>query len=69
VFLKLGDQSPKPPGIFRFGAKSKFALFVRERSKASGGGEASPRTCFQPLSRRSGCFPAEPYPPLRPLTI
>ena len=25
--------------------------------------------CFQPLGRRSGCFPAEPYPPPRPTMI
>jgi len=24
VFFELGDPSPRPPGIFRFGAESKF---------------------------------------------
>ena len=54
----MGDQSPKPPGIFRLGEE---------------GGRADGRmTARRPLKasalftvRRSGCVPAEPYPPNR----
>jgi hypothetical protein len=50
----LGGSSPKPPGIYRFGARIQGP---RERALAL----AESR----PLSRRSGRIPALPYPPLR----
>ena len=46
---------PQTPGIFRFPARM---VVFRER--------ATPAPMpFRPLSRRSGCVPAVPYPPLR----
>jgi hypothetical protein len=45
---------PDTPGIYRF----------RARMVGFRGGQGRPRP-FRLLSRRSGCVPAEPYPPLR----
>ncbi len=47
-------RCPQTPGIYRLGA----------RMTALGGGRSRPRP-FRRLSRRSGCVPAWPYPPLR----
>jgi hypothetical protein len=47
-------RCPQTPGIYRFPA----------RMKARGGRSLDLRS-FRPLSRRSGCVPAVPYPPLR----
>jgi len=47
-------RRPQTPGIYRF----------RARMKACGGRWLGLRS-FRPLSRRSGCVPAVPYPPLR----
>ena len=44
---------PQTPGICRFAA--------RMRGYGGGAGRLRP---FRRLSRRSGCVPAEPYPPL-----
>ena len=49
-------RRPQTPGIYRF----------RARMKACGGRWLGLRS-FRPLSRRSGCVPAVPYPPLRSL--
>ena len=46
-------RCPQTPGIYRLGA----------RMTALGGGRSRPRP-FRRLSRRSGCVPAWPYPPL-----
>ena len=35
------------------------------RQNGCGAGRLAPPTPFRPLSRRSGRFPALPYPPLR----
>ena len=48
-----GGLRPRAPGIYRFPA----------RMAGFGGGQSRPP--FRLLSRRSGCVPAEPYPPLR----
>ena len=45
---------PQTPGIYRFQARM-----------ACGGGGLSRLLPFRLLSRRSGCVPALPYPPLR----
>lgn len=50
-----GTLSPRPPGIYRFGAKIE-----REA-----GDPRATRPSTSARSRRSGCFPAEPYPPVR----
>ena len=44
---------PQTPGIYRFQARMAW-----------GGGGLSRLLPFRLLSRRSGCVPAEPYPPL-----
>ena len=48
-------RCPQTPGIFRFAARMNY---FGERV-------APPPGPFRPLSRRSGCVPAVPYPPLR----
>jgi hypothetical protein len=45
---------PRAPRIYRFRARM-----------ARGAGRLTPPSPFRPLSRRSGRFPALPYPPLR----
>jgi len=50
----MRGRCPRAPGIYRF----------RARMAAERGGFAPPPP-FRPLSRRSGRFPALPYPPLR----
>jgi hypothetical protein len=54
---------PPAPGIFRFDAipDNRFLLL-------GPGLKVSPSLVW-PRSRRSGCFPASPYPPLRPLVV
>ena len=54
-----GTSPPKPPGVSRFWPKSK--RFGRSDSLAAGLTRAS----TSDLMRRSGCSPAEPYPPIR----
>ena len=51
---QVGGSRPQTPGIYRIPAR------MTER----GGRSLHPRS-FRPLSRRSGCAPAVPYPPLR----
>ena len=51
--LKLG-RCPQTPGIYRIAAR------MTER-----GSRSLDLRSFRPLSRRSGCVPAVPYPPLR----
>ncbi len=46
---------PQPPGIYRVAAKMAGG--------ETQGGRSRP-VPLRPLSRRSGCVPAEPYPPL-----
>lgn len=62
VWVVPGDQSPGPPGIFRFAGCRQAG-----KIEAAGPGEGTGRPVVQPLSRRSGCVPALPYPPLRRL--
>ena len=70
VLAMMGDQSPKPPGILRIDAGGKLALGEAVVGQLGKRGRPSrPPTCLQPLGRRSGCFPAEPYPPPRPKAI
>jgi hypothetical protein len=52
--IPWGTLSPRPPGIYRLGAKIEV-----------GGGSSAARPSTSARSRRSGCFPAEPYPPVR----
>ena len=50
----MRGRCPRAPGIYRF----------RARMATAQGGSPPPEP-FRPLSRRSGRFPALPYPPLR----
>src|SRR5579862_1418681 len=61
---------PQTPGIYRVPAR--IAVLLRNwglRPQTPGAlreGDGGPVSLlFRPLSRRSGCVPAEPYPPLR----
>jgi hypothetical protein len=64
-------SAPNPPGFTAVPAR--IAALLRNWGAAapkpagSCGGEADlpPPLLFRPLSRRSGCVPAQPYPPLR----
>src|SRR5258708_35821873 len=51
---QVGGAAPKAPGIYRIPAR------MTER-----GGRSLGLRSFRLLSRRSGCVPAVPYPPLR----
>ena len=66
----LGDQSPKPPGIYRFevqsctGGGEDGPVFAWLPSKSTRGLLRDPAVQLRTTKRRSGCFPALPYPPL-----
>ena len=51
-------RRPQTPGIYRFRARMDAA------GRPGFGGGRSRLQPFRQLSRRSGCVPAEPYPPL-----
>ena len=69
--FELGALPPKPPGFTAVPARIAVLLRnwgLRPQTPAGalrkeGGFAAS--LLFRPLSRRSGCVPAEPYPPPR----
>lgn len=48
---------------------SAFFAWGPKRGERKGGDTARPRPSSRPLERRSGCSPAEPYPPSRRLSI
>jgi hypothetical protein len=69
----LGDQSPRPPGILRFESLPKGLLLFRHEgmprnatTPRHGGPHPGVSFSVATLGRRSGCVPAEPYPPPRP---
>jgi len=67
--LSVGGSAPKPPGFCRFAARilallRNWGLRPRTPNGAAGGRRFAASPLFRPLSRRSGCVPAEPYPPL-----
>src|SRR4051794_41606250 len=53
--ILVGGAAPKPPEFYA----------LSPEWIPSGSGLRPPPGPFRPLSRRSGCVPAEPYPPLR----
>ena len=53
-----GTLSPKPPGIYRVEVQS-----CTDKEQA---GPSGPAVQLRTTKRRSGCFPALPYPPLGP---
>jgi len=57
----LGDPSPKPPGIYRFTPKP-----AGSRQPARAAVNHRPSLRYLDCRRRSGCIPAEPYPPGQP---
>jgi hypothetical protein len=56
-----GGFAPTPPG---FGALVPLPIWSFTGQIAKGGRPSIPLYRSRPLSRRSGCFPAWPYPPL-----
>jgi hypothetical protein len=58
-----GGFAPTPPG---FGALVPLPIWSFSCQIAKGGCRSIPLNRSRPLSRRSGCFPALPYPPLSP---
>ena len=60
-----GTLSPEPPGILRMRAYRKDG----ERKDDNLVGTRSPSFRISHPVRRSGCVPAEPYPPTRPQQI
>ena len=63
ILAKPGDAVPQPPW--------DFSLFpCSSRGEKDGAGRLTEKTarpfcCLQASDRRSGCVPAEPYPPLK----
>ena len=55
---------PQAPGILPLYCQSQLINFL-----AGLGCLAKPQPGLGPGVRRSGCVPAEPYPPLRPLVV
>src|SRR6516164_2007913 len=58
-----GGFAPTPPG---FGALVPLPIWSFTGQIAKGGRRSIPPDRSRPLSRRSGCFPALPCPPLSP---
>jgi hypothetical protein len=58
--MKLG-ASPQTPGIYRVYCLPVVVLFLPGQRDL----RATPVRRYRPRSRRSGCIPALPYPPLR----
>ena len=56
-----GDFAPAPPGFI---ALVPLPIGSFRKPIAKGGCRSIPLDRSRPLSRRSGCFPAWPYPPL-----
>ena len=56
----IWGPAPRPPGIYRFDPNPE----ARGTSEVGCQLDTPPRSWA--LSRRSGCFPALPYPPPRP---
>ena len=54
----LGGPPPNPLGIYRIGPKAKYGVNGKRAARVR-------PTSFLDLTRRSGWFPPEPYPPDR----
>src|ERR1039457_6285609 len=61
-----GGFAPAPPG---FNALVPLPIGSFCEQMAKGGCRSIPLDRSRPLSRRSGCFPAWPYPPLSPVSF
>jgi len=62
----FGDFAPAPPGS---SALVHVSIGSFSKQAAKGGCRSIPLHRSRPLSRRSGCFPALPYPPLSPVSF